>query len=579
MRFPLTLPSTLAPPRRVAFRAARPLLSWIFDLGQFDTLYQRAQSDARTPFYSRALRVLEITTNARPEAGARVPASGPLLVIANHPHGMVDGLALAQVVGRTRPDVRVLTNHLLQGLPELADMCLFVNAFSASARETRAGLRAALRWLDQGRALIVFPAGAVAHRDWKTSDTPADEAWHDTVGRLALSSGATVVPAHISGRNRDLFYRAGQWHGGLRTLLLPRELLAMRGAQVNVSLGPPLVFDRHVADRARGTTITALMRAEVQRLGDRSAAVRQPSPVVDATDVAAMRAEIAALQDCRTVAGETIDVYCAPADRMPALLREIGRLREVTFRSVGEGTSREIDLDRFDTHYLHLFAWHRQTLAVAGAYRIGPVDDIVARHGLDGLYTSTLFGFDQRLIAGLGTAVELGRSFVRAEYQRTSNVLMLLWKGIAKFVVESDRYRVLFGPVSISARYSDSSRELLQAFLTQNARHQELAELVSSLTPPAPLPASSRIPDTVQQLDRLVASHEPDEKGMPVLLRQYLRLNAKLLAFNVDRAFGDALDALMMVDLADVDRAILTRYCGREGAARVLNRRSLSHAA
>ena len=551
----------------------------MFNLEEFNTLYRRTQSDALTPFYSRVLRVLEITANVRAAAGAQVPTSGPLLVVANHPHGMVDGLALADIVGRTRRDVRVLTNHLLEGLPELEDMCLFVNAFSTSARQSRVGLRAARLWLDQGGALILFPAGAVAHQEWQASHTPVDSSWHDTVGRLALSSGATVVPAHIAGRNRDLFYRAGQCHGTLRTLLLPRELLAMRGHQVNVSLGPPMVFDRHVADRARGTTITALIRAEMQRLGDRPAAVGQPSPVVEATDVGAMCAEIAALQDCKTVTGDTIDVYCATADRMPALLREIGRLREVTFRSVGEGTNQEIDLDRFDRHYLHLFAWDRQSDSIAGAYRIGIVDDIVANHGVCGLYTSTLFGFDQRLLAGLGPAVELGRSFVRAEYQRTSNVLMLLWKGIAKFVVQSDRYRVLFGPVSISARYSDSSRELLQTFLAQNARHHELSELVSALTPPPPKSRDQASPTDVQLLDKLIAGQEPDGKGMPVLLRQYLRLNAKLLAFNVDPAFGNALDALMMVDLAEVDRAILTRYCGREGAARVFNRRSLSHAA
>jgi putative hemolysin len=175
--------------------------------------------------------------------------------------------------------------------------------------------------------------------------------------------------------------------------------------------------------------------------------------------------------------------------------------------------------------------------------------------------------------------VELGRSFVRAEYQKSSNVLMLLWKGIAQFVVRSDRYRVLFGPVSISARYGDASRELLQAFLLQNARHRELAELVTALVPPARDVATGlTCPADVQQLDKLIAGFELDGKGIPVLLRQYLRLNAKLLAFNVDAAFGDALDALMMVDLADVDRAILTRYFGREGAVRVLDR-SLSYAA
>jgi putative hemolysin len=291
-----------------------------------------------------------------------------------------------------------------------------------------------------------------------------------------------------------------------------------------------------------------------------------------------MLPEIARLDDCKLIAGETIDVYCAPADRIPAVLREIGRLREITFRNVGEGTGRDIDLDRFDDYYLHLFAWDRSASVVAGAYRVAPVDEIVGRMGVEGLYTSTLFRFDRQLLARLGPALELGRSFVRSEYQRSSNVLMLLWKGIARFVLQSDRYRVLFGPVSISARYGSRSRELLQTYLAQNARH-ELSELFRAITAPPRVEAAVKSPSDVQQLDAVISALEPDGKGVPVLLRQYLRLNAKLLAFNIDQSFSDVLDALMMVDLADVDRAILTRYFGREGAARVANRRSLSQAA
>ena len=188
-------------------------------------------------------------------------------------------------------------------------------------------------------------------------------------------------------------------------------------------------------------------------------------------------------------------------------------------------------------------------------------------------HTRTLFQYGHRLIARLSPALELGRSFVRAEYQKNYNALLLLWKGIGQFVVRHPEYRVLFGPVSISSRYSDSSQRLLMAFLKQNHLDRELAELVNAINPSEPnraAPLLTTIPQSVDEADRLVVQAEADGKGLPILLRQYLKLNARLLGFNVDPAFGDALDALMMVDLTTVDPAILNRYLGRQEAARFL---------
>jgi putative hemolysin len=282
------------------------------------------------------------------------------------------------------------------------------------------------------------------------------------------------------------------------------------------------------------------------------------------------------------LAAGAYDVYCAPASCLPVVLREIGRLREISFRAVGEGTGRTIDLDEFDEHYHHLFVWHRDTREIVGAYRIGFTDQIVATRGIRGLYTSSLFRYDERLLARLGPAVELGRAFVRAEYQRSSNALLLLWKGIAQVVTRAGRYRVLYGPVSISSHYADTSQRLLRDFLAQNHYDRELGHLVEGICPPkdasgAVFP-SDRLTD-LDDLQRRVVAGEADGKGVPVLLRQYLRLNARVLGFNVDRAFGEALDALMMVDLRDVDLPILTRYFGRQHAERLVAERAVRSAA
>lgn len=275
----------------------------------------------------------------------------------------------------------------------------------------------------------------------------------------------------------------------------------------------------------------------------------------------ALAQQVARLPDtARLLSSGSFDVYCVERSELGPVMGEIGRLRAIAYRAAGEGTGSECDLDAFDDHYLHLFAWNRERGEVVGAYRIGRADRIVEHQGIDGLYTRTLFRYDRSLFEGRAPALELGRSFVRLEYQRHHTALLLLWRGICQYVSRHAQYRVLYGAVSISARYSEMTRRLLIDFLEQNHRHKD-ARLVAAMHPPhrstrSPLACAA----TVESLDALIARHEADGKRMPVLLRQYLKLNARLLAFSVDPAFGDALDALMMVDLREVDVSILRRY-------------------
>jgi putative hemolysin len=314
-------------------------------------------------------------------------------------------------------------------------------------------------------------------------------------------------------------------HSRLRTLLLGRELLNKRGHVVSIRVG-------------------------------------------EAMDISAEIAQLA--PEACLVETEGFQVFCAGSRAIPSTLREIGRLRELAYRAVGEGTGRDLDLDRFDDDYLHLFLWNRKKQQVVGAYRIAQTDRLVAARGLEGLYTRTLFRYDNRLFARLGApALELGRSFIRAEYQKNYSALLLLWRGIGQFVVRNPQYRFLFGPVSVSARYSSTSHALLIAFLRQNHLDAGLAALVQAIHPVERRPAVN-VPRSIDEVNRLVADAEQDGKGVPVLVRQYLKLNAKLIAFNTDPAFGDALDALMVVDLASLDAAILKRYFGADDAAAYL---------
>jgi putative hemolysin len=536
--------------------SVRPLIEWALALPAYRRLYDEVRSDRdrgdpqdRWSFEDRVLNALNIATDVRPADLERVPVRGPLVVAANHPHGILDGLLLMSIIRAIRPDVRVLTNHLLARIPELQDFSFFVDPFEGPAATARShrGLRAAHLWLRRGGALVIFPAGEVAHGP-VADGCHAESQWKPAAMRLAEASGARLMIAHITGANSRLFYAAGRVHPALRTVLLAREFLKKRGTRIAVRFGVPEPVRRKADttdDVASGFSRTTIAD-EIEQLPSNACLV-----------------ESGAFQ-----------VFCADAARIPETLREIGRLREIAYRAVGEGTGRVLDLDAFDERYRHLFLWDRDRRLVVGAYRLGLTDRIVADHGVDGLYTRTLFRYDHALLARIGgPALELGRSFVRVEYQKHHNALLMLWKGIGRFVATHPQYRFLFGPVSISARYSDTSHALLMEFLRQNHLDRELSAVVDAINPPRVVPAPDArtlVPRSLDEVNHLVERAEGGGKGVPVLLRQYLKLNARLIGFNTDPAFGDALDALMIVDLAAINPAILARYLGRVGAAAFL---------
>jgi putative hemolysin len=567
--FDLNLP-TDTPLRRAASIVARPLLTWALQLNTLREMYAQAASE-RLAFPTGALHVLRSRLDSSADELADVPADGPLIVAANHPHGALDGLLLLDLIGRARNDVRLLANHLLARIPELSNLCFFVNPFErpGAAERSLAGLRAAHLWLRRGGALVIFPAGEVAHRR-QAGGSVADSPWRSTVGRMAVTTGARVVPVRIEGGNSPLFYTAGRIHPVLRTVLLSRELLKSRGRSVTVRLGRVLSVDDLVGQGHTAEAVTLAIRDRVEQMRSVDGpsdldAHSAKAPVAAPANATTLDEDIRQLPEtAKLIDAGAMQVYYADARQIPHVLGEIGRLRELAYRAVGEGTGRPADIDSFDASYQHLFLWNHVRREVVGAYRVGRTDLIVASGGVDGLYTRTLFRYDERLLQHLPPALELGRSFVRSEYQRHHTALLLLWKGICAFIARHPQYRVLFGAVSISARYGDRTRAMLMAFLEQNHLDRALAGLISSQNPsqsgrPHDAPAGA-VPQTVEEADAFVSKLESDGRGMPVLLRQYLKLNARLLGFNVDPAFGDALDALMMVDLTNVDPRILRRY-------------------
>ena len=570
-----------APLQRPFIRGAEHLLG----LRRCQKLYEKITDCSTETFAGLALRQLDVTYQLSDHDRSRIPASGPCILIANHPYGGIEGLALIDVLNKIRPDFKVMANYILARIPQLRPQLICVDPFGGEAAAGRnlVPLRQSLNWLRQGGLLVIFPAGEVSSRH-ATGQGVTDPPWNSALPRLARMSGAPVLPVFFTGHNGRIFQLAGRIHPRLRTAMLPRMLLDKRGQVLNMKVGN-LLPRKKIAEFASDQDLSDYLRLRTYALGLRCQRAQQSrkekikvecqEPLIEAQDADLLQMEIDQLPgDRQLLSSGEFDVLVVSFKEAPLLVHEIGRLREQTFRRVGEGTGRSLDLDRFDHDYSHLLLWHREKKELVGAYRIGRFDRLLVEKGVDGLYTSTLFDFKPQLLEKLQNALELGRSFVRPEYQRSYAPLLLLWKGIGHYLVANPHYRYLIGPVSISNDYSIHSRQLMTSVLSRHYLINELARLVTPRIPVSLKPVkihglSNRqcgpLLQDMEEVSALVADIEADNKGIPVLLRHYLSLGGRLLAFNLDQQFSDVIDGLLLVDLLQTERKQLQRYMGREG--------------
>lgn len=576
------------PVRRAMFQLVGGALEKLLAIDQINQTYIQAvgKSDDRH-FSDKVLDVLKITYAVSEMDLDRIPREGPIVVVANHPFGGIEGIILCALLNAVRRDVKLMANFLLEKLPAFRDSFIFVDPFGgeAAARANLKGLKDSIQWLRGGHALGIFPAGEVSHIDLRRGGV-ADTTWAPSVARLIRRTESPVLPVFFQGSNGLLFNLLGLVHPRLRTALLPHEVVNKRNQEIHIRIGNVIPFkkverlsdDQALMDYLRMRTYYLENRPGRER---RKRRVQFPLRVMKPREVSVAPAVDAELleRDVRALPLEQVLVDHGPflvlyarADQLPHVLREIGRLRELTFRAAGEGTGQAVDIDRFDDYYYHLFVWQKEKREIVGAYRLGPTDLILERLGKRGLYTSTLFRYRMRLLREISPALEMGRSFVRREYQRSFSSLLLLWRGIGAFVVRHPRYKILFGPVSINDDYQSSTRRLLVSFLKMNNYLPDLARLVKARTPLRPdLLAGWKsrkmrmVVDDLDDVEELIADIETDLKGVPILLKQYLKMGGRLLGFNVDPAFSNVLDGLILVDVTKTDPRVLERYFTKEG--------------
>ena len=528
------------------------------------------------PFFENLLSLLNVNPLITRQDLARIPASGGVVAVANHPFGMIESSILGALLPTVRADVKFMANSLLcQLFPTIADRIIAVDPFGgeAATKANRKGMREALLHLKAGGMLVVFPAGEVAHMDLRKRQI-TDPEWSTTIARLVRMTKSPVLPIYFAGANSAWFQVLGMLHPRVRTMMLVHEFFNKRNRNLEMRVGSLIPAKRLQAMEGDVQMMTYL-RERTYFLQHRKVQGKAPKPawesIADAVDPELLRSEIERLpQDRKLAEAGEYAVYYAKSHEVPNVLFEIGRLRETAFRDAGEGTGKAIDLDSCDAYYLQLFLWNGRTRQIVGAYRIGPTDTIMERYGKGGLYTSTLFAFENRFLDELGDALELGRSFVRVDYQKSYTPLLLLWKGIGGYVARNPRYKILFGPVSISNDYQPVSRQLIVHFFRRHGGVEDRERLVKARSPFHVRPFYAGNWD-IEDLSAMVADIETDRKGIPVLLRQYLKMGGELLGFNLDRNFSDSLDGLIVVDLRRTDPKMLTRYLGAEGSARFLD--------
>jgi putative hemolysin len=555
------------------------LLMEVMKINQVNKLFAEAADKQGIDFIDAILEGCGVTIDFNEQELKNIPANGSFIAIANHPYGGIEGLALLRLLCTVRPDAKLMANFLLKKIPNLTDYFIAVNPFeNIDHSSSISGIKATLELLQEGTPIGIFPAGEVSTYHTETQQV-TDKLWSPVVGKIIAKAKVPVVPVYFHGNNGLLFNLLGLIHPTLRTAKLPSELFNKQGHTIKVRIGKPIDTDEIAGYGKNITKLLSFLRAKTYVLGTGIAEHKSlfkprnlfkikkyPEAITRETGKTVLGEEVNSLRDEHLIWTEkNYEVYVAPTSAIPNIIHEIGRLREVTFREIGEGSNKSIDLDEYDIYYHQLFIWDAEAKLIVGAYRIGPGDEIFYSLGKKGFYTAGLFKIKGQFTPILKQSLELGRSFIRKEYQQKPLPLFLLWRGILKYLTDNPQYRYLIGPVSISNSFSNFSKSLIVDYITRNHFDHELARYVkprkkfkvdfSKIDTDSLLHGD----ESFKALDNLISEIEHNHLKIPVLLRQYIALNAKIISFNVDPKFADCLDGFLVLDLQRVPVEMLEK--------------------
>lgn len=560
-------------------------ISWLFKnisgINKLNDLYKNGLGKNSADFLQYLLDDLDVKYELHDVDLNRIPKEGPFIVVSNHPLGGLDGILMMHIIGKIRPDFKVMGNFLLHRIKPLEPMVIAVNPFETRKEvyNSSSGMREAIRHLRDGGCLGIFPAGEVSTKD--EEGNVADREWQESAIKLIKKMNVPVIPMYFRARNSPLFYRMAALSPNLQTAMLPSEMVRPRVKPIQIRIGKPILSKQQLEfeevkafseflrkktyalstyyTQKRSLLIETLKIPTTIAINARS---KKPKPIVEETSADLINAEIEVLkktEDALLFKNNNYECYFSKAHEIPNVLREIGRLREITFREIGEGTNQEIDLDRYDVHYHHLFLWDNEANKIVGAYRMALGKEVYEQFGVDGFYLNELFHIEPELHPFFKKCIEMGRAFVVPAYQQKPMPLFLLWRGIVHVTLRNPEEKYIIGSVSISNQFSDFSKSLMIEFMKSHYYDPYVAQYVR---PKKEFKVKLKDEDKefffdeaeadLNKFDKLIDEIEPNVLRLPVLIKKYIKQNAKLIGFNVDPKFNDAIDGLMYIRISDL---------------------------
>ena len=548
-------------------RVAGNALNLLFFQRRFEQFDREYPGSEGFEFVESALTFFDFQLRTRESERARIPATGKVVIVANHPIGSLDGLALLHLIRQVRPDVKVVANNMLMQITRLHPVLLPVD--NMGGKTGRKHLLAIKEHLNDDSALLIFPAGEVSRFGAKGVRDPA---WQSGFIKLASATKAPILPIFVGGRNSIFFYSLSMLAKPISTAWLIREMFKQSHNTIDARIGRAIPYEVYAANKFSAASLADMFKQHVYRLA------KNRKPIFDSVETVAppespvlIKREVSV---CERL-GTTPDgkrILLTTAHQSPCIMREIGRLREMTFRLVGEGSGTPRDMDIFDKTYDQLFLWDEDELEIVGAYRLGDARLLTERGGVSALYTSTLFEFSSSMQRYFAQGLELGRSFVQPKYQ-TRNALDYLWYGIGAYVSSRPHIRYLFGPTSISRFYSPEAIARIAYFYSENYN-----SLPVEVHPRTPFTISDEVKAKLDTeffgIDRdedfKALKHYLASEGLkvPTLYKHYSQTTehtgVTFCAFNRDPDFGDCVDGFVIADLTLLKPKKKARYLGKD---------------
>lgn len=564
----------------------KPVASVIMNItkiNEVNALYDKLIDTKGVQFFDEFVKEQELNYIVFAEDLAKIPKTGPFIIVSNHPLGALDGILMCKIILSVRPDFKVMGNFLLSKIKPMEPFVISVNPFEdrREVYNSSGGMREAFRHLNQGGCLGIFPAGEVSNKNNEFGEI-RDRPWGKTALKIIKKAKVPVVPMYFHATNSNIFYNVAKLHPHLQTLMLPTEMMRKRDKPIRIRIGKPITVKQMEEEESIEELGDYLYKkvymlksyyekrkSITEKLKLPNMALKLPlqkqnnivQNIIDATPTEAIENEINILKSTgnkKLFSHGDYDVFFTKSADIPFIMREIGRQRELTFRAVGEGTNLPFDLDEYDNHYHHLFLWDNACKKLVGAYRMALGAEVMKKFGIEGFYTSSLFEFDPELQPFFRKVIEMGRAYICIEYQQKTFPLFLLWRGIVHVCLRNPEHKFLMGGVSISNKFSEFSKSLMIEFMRSHYYDSAVAQYIHPKNEFKVVMKErdkalffEDIDADLNKLDKIIDDLEP-EMRLPVLIKKYIKQNAKMIAFNVDPNFNDAIDGLMYIRISDL---------------------------